>query len=63
VAIEHISRKYYIVICCIILLEIVLVYFTYPESKHFLVACVDAMRCMLIFDSVANHTRRDLRRL
>jgi MFS family permease len=32
VAIKHISWKYYIIICVIIALEIVLVYFTYPES-------------------------------
>jgi hypothetical protein len=39
VALEQITWKYYIVICCIILLEIVLVYFTYPESTfHLLIS-------------------------
>lgn len=33
VALKQISWKYYIAICAIILLEIVMVYFTYPESK------------------------------
>lgn len=33
VALEQITWKYYIVICILILLELVIVYFTYPETS------------------------------
>jgi len=33
VALENIGWKYYIIICAIVVLEILMVYFTYPETK------------------------------
>lgn len=33
VALENISWKYYIIICAIVVLEVLMVHFTYPETK------------------------------